>query len=95
VTAQVGMASETVRVVLDEPDVLMATVALALLVGVGWLSAGAVRRRLAYETWPVLPLAIPHSRPLVADAPVLAVRPAERALPTADRQGIGRPLSRA
>jgi ferredoxin-NADP reductase len=37
--------------VLDEPDVLMATVGLALLVGVGWLSARAVRRRLAYETW--------------------------------------------
>jgi len=51
VTAHVGMASETARVVLDEPDVLMATVALALLVGVGWLSARAVRRRLAYETW--------------------------------------------
>ena len=180
VTAHVGMASETARVVLDEPDVLMATVALALLVGVGWLSARAVRRRLAYETWyylhlyaylavllafahqlavgaqftddriarglerrapggrgvpahvprrwataagaaaphagrrrqargpgrrlgvrhgpgpgvaarggrPVLPLAVPHGRPLVADPPVLAVGRAERALPAADRQGV-------
>jgi predicted ferric reductase len=51
VTAHIGIASETARVVLDQPDVLMATVALALLVGVGWLSARAVRRRLAYETW--------------------------------------------
>jgi ferredoxin-NADP reductase len=51
VTAHVGMVSETARVVLDEPDVLMATVGLVLLVGVGWLSARAVRRRLAYETW--------------------------------------------
>jgi predicted ferric reductase len=51
VTAHVGMVGETARVVLDEPDVLMATVGLVLLVGVGWLSARAVRRRLAYETW--------------------------------------------
>jgi predicted ferric reductase len=187
VTAQVGMASETVRVVLDEPDVLMATVALALLVGVGWLSARAVRRRLAYETWYYLHLyaylavllafahqlavgaeftddriarvvwagahlavaaclltfrvggplrlAMRHRMRVAAvrrEAPgivsvyvtgrdlgrlrveagqffrwrfltagaggrrtVLAVRRAEWALPTADRQGIGRPLSRA
>jgi len=47
----VGLATETARVVLDEPDVLMATAGLALLIGVGALSARAVRRRLAYETW--------------------------------------------
>jgi predicted ferric reductase len=51
VSAHIGLATETARVVLDEPDVLMATAALALLVGVGWLSARSVRRRLAYETW--------------------------------------------
>jgi predicted ferric reductase len=50
-TAHTGLATETVSVVLDEPDVLMATAGLALLVGVGWLSARRVRRRLAYETW--------------------------------------------
>jgi hypothetical protein len=180
VTAHVGMASETARVVLDEPDVLMATVALALLVGVGWLGArraapagvrdlvlpasvrlpgGAARlrpsargrrpvhrrpdrarglerrapggrgvpahvprrwataagaaaphagrrrqargpgRRLGVRHGPgpgvaarggrpVLPLAVPHGRPLVADPPVLAVGRAERALPAADRQGV-------
>jgi len=47
----VGLVPETVRVVLEEPDVLMATAGLALLIGVGVLSARAVRRRLAYETW--------------------------------------------
>jgi predicted ferric reductase len=51
VTTHRGLVSETSRVVLDEPDVLMATAGLALLVGVGWLSARSVRRRLAYETW--------------------------------------------
>jgi hypothetical protein len=61
-------------------------------------------RRLGVRHWPrpgvvacggrpVLPLAIPHLRPLVADPPVLAVRRTERALPAADRQGIRRPLS--
>jgi len=43
--------SETVDVVLDYPDVLMATVALALLIMVGVVSARAVRRKMAYETW--------------------------------------------
>jgi predicted ferric reductase len=51
VRAHAGLVAETVRVVLEEPDVLMATAGLALLVGVGALSARAVRRRLAYETW--------------------------------------------
>jgi predicted ferric reductase len=43
--------SETVTVELSYPDVLMATVALGLLVVVGVVSARAVRRRLAYESW--------------------------------------------
>ena len=51
VRAHVGLVPETVRVVLDEPDVLMATAGLGLLLGVGVLSARALRRRLAYETW--------------------------------------------
>jgi predicted ferric reductase len=47
----VAIGREAVTVVLTYPDVLMATVALALLVGVGALSARGVRRRLGYETW--------------------------------------------
>lgn len=47
----VGIMSETTQVVLDYPDVLMATVSLALLIMVGVVSARAVRRKLAYETW--------------------------------------------
>ena len=47
----VSIGSEAVTVVLSYPDVLMATVALALLVAVGALSARALRRRLSYETW--------------------------------------------
>lgn len=43
--------SETVQVVLDYPDVLMATVSLGLLIMVGVVSARAVRRKMAYETW--------------------------------------------
>jgi predicted ferric reductase len=42
---------ESATVVLTYPDVLMATVGLALLVAVGGLSARAVRRRLRYEVW--------------------------------------------
>ena len=38
------------------PDVLMATVGLALLVAVGVTSARAARRRLPYETWYVIHL---------------------------------------
>ena len=44
-----GMEASTV--VLTYPDVLMATVALALLILVGTLSGRALRRRLEYETW--------------------------------------------
>ncbi|MDH6132262.1 putative ferric reductase [Kitasatospora sp. MAA4] len=44
-------ASETVTVLFDYPDVLLAAIALALLVLVGVVSARAVRRKLRYETW--------------------------------------------
>ncbi len=47
----VPIGSETAMIVLTYPDVLMATVALALLVAIGALSARAVRQRLPYETW--------------------------------------------
>jgi predicted ferric reductase len=43
--------TQTVTVELSYPDVLMATAALGLLIVVGVVSARAVRRRLAYETW--------------------------------------------
>lgn len=43
--------SETVTVETSYADVLMATAALGLLVMVGVMSARAVRRRLAYESW--------------------------------------------
>ena len=46
-----GLVTETTQVVLDYPDVLMATVSLALLIMVGVVSARAVRRKMAYETW--------------------------------------------
>jgi predicted ferric reductase len=48
---RVSVGTETLTVVLSYPDVLMATVALALLVGVGALSAQALRQRLPYELW--------------------------------------------
>jgi predicted ferric reductase len=43
--------TETGSLVLDYPDVLMATAALGLLIWIGVVSARAVRRRLAYESW--------------------------------------------
>lgn len=46
-----GVVSETVTLELDYPDVLMATAALGLLIWVGVVSARAVRRRMAYESW--------------------------------------------
>jgi predicted ferric reductase len=51
VTAHAGVVSEAGTLLLDYPDVMMATVAGLLLVGVGIVSARAARRRLRYETW--------------------------------------------
>ena len=50
-TAHTNPVSETVTLELDYPDVLMATAALGLLIWVGVVSARAVRRRMAYESW--------------------------------------------
>jgi predicted ferric reductase len=50
-----GVLAES-RTVLAYPDVLAATAGLALFVGVGILSARAVRRRVGYQTWYVLHL---------------------------------------
>ena len=50
-TAHTNPVSEAVTLELDYPDVLMATAALGLLLWVGIVSARAVRRRMAYESW--------------------------------------------
>jgi predicted ferric reductase len=46
-----GVISQAVSLLLDYPDVLMSAAALGLLLWVGVVSARAVRRRLAYESW--------------------------------------------
>jgi predicted ferric reductase len=51
VSAQTGLIHETGTLLTSYPDVLMATVAWFLLLGVGIASARAVRKRLRYETW--------------------------------------------
>lgn len=51
VTAHTNVVSQAATLVLSYPDVLMATVAGLLLVGVGIASARAARARLRYETW--------------------------------------------
>ncbi|MGH9130538.1 MAG: ferredoxin reductase family protein [Acidimicrobiales bacterium] len=51
VTAHSGLIAETGSVVFTYPDMLAATVGLALLVAVGVLSARRVRRRVSYHTW--------------------------------------------
>jgi ferredoxin-NADP reductase len=48
---RVGVVDETATMVLSFPDMLKATAALLLLLGVGLASARAARRRLRYETW--------------------------------------------
>jgi predicted ferric reductase len=56
VTAHTGVVHEAGSLLTSYPDVLMATVAGGLLVGVGLVSARAARARLAYETWYLLHL---------------------------------------
>jgi predicted ferric reductase len=51
VAAHTNVVSQTKTLLLSYPDVLAATVAGLLLVGVGISSARAARRRLRYETW--------------------------------------------
>jgi len=51
-----GVVDQTKVLLLSYPDVLMATVALGLLIGVAVTSARAARRRLRYETWHLLHL---------------------------------------
>ncbi len=51
VTTRTGVVHETASLVLSYPDMLKATAAVLLLVGVGAVSARAVRARVRYETW--------------------------------------------
>jgi predicted ferric reductase len=51
VTAHTNVVNQTATLLTSYPDVLMATVAGLLLVGVGISSARAARRQLRYETW--------------------------------------------
>lgn len=51
VSAHTGVLGQATTLLLSYPDVLAATVAALLLVGVGISSARAARRRLRYETW--------------------------------------------
>jgi predicted ferric reductase len=51
VTAHASVVSQANTLLTSYPDVLMATAAGLLLVGVGISSARAARRRLRYETW--------------------------------------------
>jgi predicted ferric reductase len=51
VTAHTDVLSQTGSFLVSYPDVLMATVAALMLVGVGIASARATRERLRYETW--------------------------------------------
>ena len=51
VTAHENVVRQAGTLLTSYPDVLMATAALGLLLGVALVSARAVRRRVSYETW--------------------------------------------
>jgi predicted ferric reductase len=51
VETHTSLTSETATLLTEYPDVLMATVAGFLLLGVGIISMRAARRRIRYETW--------------------------------------------
>jgi ferredoxin-NADP reductase/DMSO/TMAO reductase YedYZ heme-binding membrane subunit len=51
ITAHEKLTSETASLLTTYPDVLMASVAWFLLLGIAAFSARAARRRLSYETW--------------------------------------------
>jgi predicted ferric reductase len=50
-TANTNVVHETKTLLLNYPDVMMATVAWFLLLGIAYVSARAIRRRMRYETW--------------------------------------------
>ena len=49
--AHTGVVKQAVDVVLHDPDMIKATIGTSALVLVGVVSAGALRRRMRYETW--------------------------------------------
>jgi ferredoxin-NADP reductase/DMSO/TMAO reductase YedYZ heme-binding membrane subunit len=51
VTVHESVTSEYVTLLTSYPDMLMATAACCLLLGIAAISARAARRRLSYETW--------------------------------------------
>ena len=51
VQADTGVVEQTVTVVVDFPEMIKATIGTGLLLFIGFVSAGMVRRKMAYETW--------------------------------------------
>ncbi len=82
ITAHTDVISQTGTLLTSYPDVLMATVAGLLLVGVGAVSARAARRRMRYETWYYLHLytylavALAFSHQFATGADFMTNRPA-------------------
>ncbi|HST48539.1 ferredoxin reductase family protein [Jatrophihabitans sp.] len=85
ITAHTNVVSQTGTLLTSYPDVLMATVAGLLLVGVGAASARAARRRMRYETWyylhfyTYLAVALAFSHQFATGADFLSNRPARLA----------------
>ncbi len=94
VTAHTNVVSQTATLLTSYPDVLMATVAGLLLVGVGVVSARAARRRMRYETWyylhfyTYLAVALAFSHQFAVGADFMDSRPA-RVLWSALYLGVG------
>jgi predicted ferric reductase len=82
VTAHTDVVSQTSALLVSYPDVLMATVAGLLFVGVGITSARAARRRMRYETWyylhfyTYLAIALAFSHQFATGADFMTNRPA-------------------
>jgi predicted ferric reductase len=82
ITGHTNVVHQSASLVLTYPDVLMATVGGLLLVGVGAVSARAVRRRMRYETWyylhfyTYLAVALAFSHQFAAGADFMDDRPA-------------------
>jgi ferredoxin-NADP reductase len=82
VTAHTGIVHQTNTLLMSYPDVMMATVAALLFVGVGISSARAARRRLRYETWyylhfyTYLAIALAFSHQFATGAQFMTSRPA-------------------
>jgi predicted ferric reductase len=82
VSAHTDVVSQTGTLLTSYPDVLMATVAGLLLVGVGVVSARAARRRMRYETWyylhfyTYLAVALAFSHQFATGADFMTNRPA-------------------